>query len=110
MRLAAAGADAVPVVAANTVKKQPQEIRFDLLSAARTTMVYGGLHVEPVKNATGYTLLVRAKDLQFTQTPDGSRLADVTVLSGDILTMPEDEILSTDVVYTIVGGKVVFQR
>jgi predicted amidohydrolase YtcJ len=38
------------------------------------------------------------------------KLADVTVLSRDIMTIPEDEILSTDVVYTIVGGKVMFQR
>jgi hypothetical protein len=38
------------------------------------------------------------------------KLADVTVLSRDIMTIPEDEIPSTDVVYTIVGGKVVFQR
>jgi len=36
--------------------------------------------------------------------------ADVTVLSHDILTVPDDQILSTDVVYTIVGGKVMFQR
>jgi len=38
------------------------------------------------------------------------KLADITVLSRDIMTIPEDEIPSTDVVYTIVGGKVVFQR
>jgi len=38
------------------------------------------------------------------------KLADITVLSHDIMTIPEDDILSTDVVYTIVGGKVVFQR
>ncbi len=38
------------------------------------------------------------------------KLADVTVLSRDILTIPEDEILSTDVVYTIVGGKVAFEN
>jgi predicted amidohydrolase YtcJ len=38
------------------------------------------------------------------------KLADITVLSRDILTVPEDEIPSTDVVYTIVGGKVVFPR
>jgi len=37
------------------------------------------------------------------------KLADVTVLSRDILTVPDDEILSTDVVYTIVGGKVAFE-
>jgi predicted amidohydrolase YtcJ len=38
------------------------------------------------------------------------KLADVTVLSKDILTIPEDQILATDVKYTIVGGKVVFQQ
>ena len=38
------------------------------------------------------------------------KLADVTVLSRDIMTIPEDEIPATDVVYTIVGGKVTFER
>jgi predicted amidohydrolase YtcJ len=38
------------------------------------------------------------------------KLADITVLSRDIMTIPEDEILSTDIVYTIIGGKVVFDR
>ena len=38
------------------------------------------------------------------------KLADVTVLSKDILTVPEDQILSTDVRYTIVGGKIAFQE
>lgn len=34
------------------------------------------------------------------------KLADIVVLSRDILTVPEDQILSTDVAYTIVGGKI----
>ena len=34
------------------------------------------------------------------------KLADVTVFSRDILVVPEDEILETEVVYTIVGGQV----
>jgi VWFA-related protein len=76
-----AGADPVAAVASNTEKKQPQEIRFDLLSAARTTLVYGGLHVDAVRNGTGFTLMVRAKDLQFAQSADGSRLANVAVLA-----------------------------
>ena len=38
------------------------------------------------------------------------KLADITVLTRDIMTIPEDEIPATDVVYTIVGGQVVFQR
>jgi predicted amidohydrolase YtcJ len=41
---------------------------------------------------------------------EAGKLADITVLSRDILTIPEDEIPATDVVYTIVGGKVAFDR
>jgi predicted amidohydrolase YtcJ len=37
-------------------------------------------------------------------------LGDVTVLSQDILTVPDDRILKTEVEYTIVGGKVVYQK
>ncbi len=38
------------------------------------------------------------------------KLADITVLSKDILTIPEEEILETRVVHTIVGGKVEYSR
>jgi len=38
------------------------------------------------------------------------KYADLVVLSKDILTMPEDEIPTAHVVYTIVGGKVRYQR
>jgi predicted amidohydrolase YtcJ len=38
------------------------------------------------------------------------KLADITVLSKDITTIPEDDILTTDVVYTVVGGKIAFRR
>ena len=34
------------------------------------------------------------------------KLADITVLSKDIMTIPDDQIPGTQVVYTIVGGKV----
>ena len=36
--------------------------------------------------------------------------ADITVLSQDILGVPEENIPATRVVYTLVGGKVVYQR
>jgi predicted amidohydrolase YtcJ len=36
------------------------------------------------------------------------KLADITVLSKDILTIPDDEILTTTVTRTIVGGRVVY--
>ncbi len=38
------------------------------------------------------------------------KLADVTVVSKDLMTIPEDQILSTQVLYTIVGGKVAYAR
>ncbi len=38
------------------------------------------------------------------------KLADITVLSQDILTVPEADIPATKVLYTIVGGKVIYKR
>jgi predicted amidohydrolase YtcJ len=38
------------------------------------------------------------------------KLADIVVLSKDIMRIPEDEIPTAQVLYTIVGGKVVFDR
>ena len=37
------------------------------------------------------------------------KLADITVLSKDILTVPDDEIPKTRVTRTIVGGKTVYE-
>jgi predicted amidohydrolase YtcJ len=41
---------------------------------------------------------------------EAGKLADFTVFSADILKVPENEILNTKVVMTIVGGKVVYQK
>jgi predicted amidohydrolase YtcJ len=38
------------------------------------------------------------------------KLADVTVLTRDILTIPEEDILKTEAEFTIVGGKVAYRR
>lgn len=46
------------------------------------------------------------EDLKGSLSP--GKLADVVVLSNDLLTVPEDKILSTEVLYTIVGGEVVW--
>ena len=48
------------------------------------------------------------EDIKGTLTP--GKLADITVLSKDILTIPEEEIPTAEVVYTIVGGEVKYQR
>jgi predicted amidohydrolase YtcJ len=36
------------------------------------------------------------------------KLADIVVLSKDIMTIPEEEILRTEVVYTILGGRIAY--
>jgi predicted amidohydrolase YtcJ len=36
------------------------------------------------------------------------KLADIVVLSKDIFTIPEEELLNTEVVYTILGGKIIY--
>ena len=50
----------------------------------------------------------------FEETLKGSlgvgKLADVTVLSKDIMTVPEDQIPATRVLYTIVGGRISYPR
>jgi hypothetical protein len=38
------------------------------------------------------------------------KLADFTVFSQDLMTVPDDQLLSTEVVMTIVGGKVEFEK
>jgi predicted amidohydrolase YtcJ len=38
------------------------------------------------------------------------KLADITVLTRDIMTIPEDQIAATEVAYTIVGGRIAYQR
>jgi predicted amidohydrolase YtcJ len=50
----------------------------------------------------------------FEETTKGSlapgKLADITVLSKDILTIPEAEIPTAEVLYTIVGGRILYQK
>ncbi len=48
------------------------------------------------------------EDLKGSLTP--GKLADITVLSKDIMTCPEEEIRSAEVLYTIVGGKILYKR
>jgi predicted amidohydrolase YtcJ len=48
------------------------------------------------------------EDIKGSLTP--GKLGDITVLSKDIMTIPEDEIPTTEVLYTIVGGKVMYRK
>jgi hypothetical protein len=40
---------------------------------------------------------------------EAGKLADVTIVSKDIMTVPADEILQAEVLYTIVGGEIRYQ-
>jgi len=62
-------------------KKPEMQLQFDLVSAARTQLIYNGLKVEVTHPAGGYVLLVDAKDLRWADQPDESRLAEVTVMT-----------------------------
>ena len=48
------------------------------------------------------------EDVKGSLTP--GKVADITVLSKDILTIPDDEIRTTEVVYTIIGGEVRYEN
>jgi len=43
-------------------------------------------------------------------TVEAGRLADLVVLSNDLLTVSPDRILTTKVVLTMLGGRVVYER
>src|SRR5688500_13612570 len=48
------------------------------------------------------------EDIKGTLSP--GKLADITVLTQDITTVPDDQILKTQVSYTIIGGKIAYKR
>jgi predicted amidohydrolase YtcJ len=48
------------------------------------------------------------EDLKGSITP--GKLADLVVLSQDIMTIPEEDIPAAKVAYTVVGGKVAYER
>jgi hypothetical protein len=62
-------------------KKPEMQLQFDLVSAARTQLIYNGLKVEATHTAGGYVLLVGTKELRWVEQPDESRLAEVTVMT-----------------------------
>lgn len=47
-------------------------------------------------------------DIKGSLTP--GKLADITILSGNLLNVPEDEIKNIRVLYTIVGGQIMYRR
>jgi len=64
---------------------------------------------EALKSYTANNAYALFAEEQFGSLSPGMR-ADVTVLSRDIMSVPEADIPATQVVYTLVGGKVVYRR
>jgi predicted amidohydrolase YtcJ len=81
-------------------------------SVARKTkdgsVFYPDQRMTRIEALRSYT--INAAFAGFDETNRGSlsigKLADITILSKDVLTVPEDQIPSAQVLYTIVGGKV----
>jgi predicted amidohydrolase YtcJ len=73
---------------------------------------YPDQRMSRIEALKSYTILnayaVFEEDLKGTMTP--GKLADITVLSQNILEIAEEEIPATEVVYTIVGGEVKYRR
>jgi len=76
------------------------------------TVFYGDQKMTRAEALKAYTYnaAFAAKEEALKGSLTAGKLADVTVLSKDIMTVPDDEILSAEVAYTIVGGKVMYQR
>ena len=56
----------------------------------------------------GNAIAAFEEDVKGSLTP--GKLADITVLSQDLLTVPDDEIMNTEIVMTILGGKVRYRN
>ncbi len=56
-----------------------------------------------------YNAAYAAKEEQLKGSLAVGKLADLTVLTKDLMTVPEDDILTAGVAYTIVGGKVMYR-
>ena len=76
------------------------------------TVFYGAERMSRMEALRSYTIngAYAAFEEQTRGTLKPGKYADMVVLSKDILAVPEEEILSAEVLYTIVGGKVRYQR
>jgi predicted amidohydrolase YtcJ len=76
------------------------------------SVFYGDQRMTRAQALKSYTwngaYAAKEESLKGSLTP--GKLADITVLSKDIMTIPEDEIPTARAVYTIVGGKVAYSR
>jgi hypothetical protein len=80
--------------------------------AADGTVFYGDQRMSRIEALRSYTVsnayAAFEEDIKGTLTR--GKLADVTVLTKDITTVPEDQIKTAKVAYTIIGGRVVYKN
>ncbi len=73
---------------------------------------YGGERMTRIEALKSYTLAnafaAFEEDIKGSLAP--GKLADITVLTKDITTVPDEEIRQAKVAYTIIGGKVVYRQ
>ncbi|MEO6909899.1 MAG: VWA domain-containing protein [Edaphobacter sp.] len=73
-------ASVVEVVPTEKKVKASNQLQYDIVSAARTRLVYNGLDVLAKPAHEGYDVLVGTKSLHWTRQDDGSQVAEVTVM------------------------------
>jgi VWFA-related protein len=102
-------ASTVDVVPTAKGEKASNQLQFDIVSAARTKLVYNGLDVQVKSEDQGYQLLVGAKGLHWERQQDGSQLAEVTVMTT-FFSMKDKELKSQALqLKERIGGDVVTQ-
>jgi predicted amidohydrolase YtcJ len=76
------------------------------------SVFYGDQRMSRLEALRSYT--INAAFAGFDETIKGSlrpgKLGDITVFSQDLMTIPEDQIPATKILYTIVGGKVQYEN
>ena len=76
------------------------------------SVFFGDQKMSRMEGLKAYTLsnafAAFEEDINGSLTP--GKLADITVLSKDILRVPDDEIKSAKVAYTIINGKIVYKK
>jgi len=76
------------------------------------TAFYPGQRMTRMEALRSYTIngayAAFEEDLKGSLAP--GKLADITVLSRDIMSCPEEEIRGTEVLYTIIGGKILYSK
>ena len=77
-----AGAEQEAPVTPSNPKTQSRELKFDLLSAGGSHLVYTGLRVTAAKEGDNYRVFVEAGDLQWTPQQDGKQLAEVSIVGA----------------------------